>query len=58
MRVRDPQYHGRVERVLVFEVEAWDVNCPQHIVPRFTLEELLERFTVDELIELRTTVGG
>ena len=27
------------ERVLVFEVEAWDVNCKKHIQPRYTVEE-------------------
>jgi uncharacterized protein len=27
----DPTYPGRVERAIVFTVEAWDVNCPQHI---------------------------
>ena len=35
-RVRDPDYAGRPERVLVFHVQAWDVNCTQHITPRFT----------------------
>lgn len=36
----DPTYHGRVERAIVFTVAAWDVNCPQHIQPRFTKEQL------------------
>ena len=36
----DPAYHGRVERALIFTVSAWDVNCPQHIQPRFTKEQL------------------
>ncbi len=34
----DPAYRGRSERVIHFRVEAWDVNCPQHIKPRFTEE--------------------
>jgi predicted pyridoxine 5'-phosphate oxidase superfamily flavin-nucleotide-binding protein len=34
--VTDAKYPGRVERVLVFRVEAWDRNCPQHITPRLT----------------------
>lgn len=38
-RVRDPEYGARVERVLVFEVAAWDVNCHQHITPRFAEPE-------------------
>ena len=36
----DPAYRGRSERVIHFRVEAWDVNCPQHIKPRFTEEEI------------------
>ena len=39
-RVVDEDYDARPERALVFHVEAWDVNCPQHITPRFTVEEL------------------
>lgn len=39
-RVRDPEYDAHVERVIVFLVEAWDVNCPQHIRPRYTVEEI------------------
>jgi predicted pyridoxine 5'-phosphate oxidase superfamily flavin-nucleotide-binding protein len=39
-RVTDPEYGGRAERVFRFHVEAWDVNCPQHITPRFTREQI------------------
>jgi hypothetical protein len=39
-RVVDEDYKGRPERALVFHVEAWDVNCPQHITPRYTREEI------------------
>ena len=39
-RVIDVDYEARPERALVFHVEAWDVNCPQHITPRFTQEEI------------------
>lgn len=41
-RVRDPDYRAKLERVLVFEVHAWGRNCPQHIRPRYTVEELAE----------------
>jgi uncharacterized protein len=34
--LRDPDYPGKVERAIVFTVEAWDVNCPQHIHKRFS----------------------
>ncbi len=30
----DPNYPAHVERAIVFEIEAWDRNCPQHIHPR------------------------
>ncbi len=33
-RVADADYDARIERVIVFDVEAWDSNCPQHITPR------------------------
>lgn len=36
----DSSYRGRVERALIFTIAAWDVNCPQHIEPRFTKEQL------------------
>ena len=39
-RLVDPAYKARPERVFVFHIEAWDTNCPQHIQPRFTEEEM------------------
>ncbi|MEZ5361462.1 MAG: pyridoxamine 5'-phosphate oxidase family protein [Bryobacterales bacterium] len=39
-KVRDPGYPGRAERALVFTIEAWDVNCTQHIQQRFTPDEI------------------
>ncbi len=39
-RLVDADYKARPERALVFHVEAWDVNCPQHITPRFTQAEM------------------
>ena len=33
-----------IERVILIHVEAFDWNCPQHITPRYTLEELEEVF--------------
>ena len=41
-RLADPDYGARVERAIVLRVEAFDWNCPQHIVPRFTEAEVLE----------------
>ncbi|TFH28545.1 MAG: pyridoxamine 5'-phosphate oxidase, partial [Myxococcales bacterium] len=39
-QVADPDYDARLERAIVFHIEAWDSNCPQHITPRYTVEEL------------------
>lgn len=37
-KFRDPSYPGVVERAILFTIEAWDVNCPQHIHKRFSQE--------------------
>ncbi|BBO31328.1 pyridoxamine 5'-phosphate oxidase family protein [Lacipirellula parvula] len=39
-RLADPAYPGRVERVILFTLEAWDVNCPQHIHPRYSQRQI------------------
>ncbi|MBM1173442.1 2Fe-2S iron-sulfur cluster-binding protein [Microvirga arabica] len=39
-RLEVPTYRARVERAVVMTVEAFDWNCPQHITPRFTEEEI------------------
>lgn len=51
-RLRDPQYPGKVERVILFTVEAWDVNCPQHIHPRFS-----ERQVAPVIEQLQTRIA-
>ncbi|TDI61836.1 MAG: pyridoxamine 5'-phosphate oxidase [Alphaproteobacteria bacterium] len=46
-KVFDSDYKARPERVIVFKITAWDVNCPQHIPVKFDQEEvedLLEPF--------------
>ena len=43
-RLNDAEYGGRPERAIVFKIAAWDVNCPQHIMPRYTEEEARDRF--------------
>jgi len=39
-RLVEPEYQATPERAVVFEIEAWDVNCPQHITPRYTEAEI------------------
>ena len=41
-RVRMPEEKTEIERVFVIHVEAYDWNCPQHITPRYTAEEIRE----------------
>jgi uncharacterized protein len=47
-KVRDPEYKAVIERVYVIRVEAFDWNCQQHIVPRYTEEEIREALTPAE----------
>ncbi len=39
-KLRDPAYPGKVERVILFTVEAWDVNCQQHIHERYSRRQI------------------
>lgn len=39
-KLHDPEYRARPERAFVFTIEAWDVNCPQHIHPRVRADEV------------------
>ncbi|AXC15829.1 Flavodoxin reductases (ferredoxin-NADPH reductases) family 1 [Acidisarcina polymorpha] len=39
-RVKVSGYKATIERVFVIHVEAYDWNCPQHITPRYTAEEI------------------
>jgi predicted pyridoxine 5'-phosphate oxidase superfamily flavin-nucleotide-binding protein len=41
-RLSDAGYRARPERAILFTVEAWDVNCSQHITERFTVAEVAE----------------
>jgi predicted pyridoxine 5'-phosphate oxidase superfamily flavin-nucleotide-binding protein len=35
-----PGYRARVERGFIVTIAAFDWNCPQHITPRFTIDEI------------------
>ena len=37
-------YRHRPERMMILHVEAYDWNCPQHITPRYTVEEIEAAF--------------
>ena len=46
-KLTSPEYRGKPERAILFHVQAWDVNCPQHIQPRWSEDEI--KPVVDEL---------
>ena len=48
-KLADPTYKAKVERAVILKVEAFDWNCPQHITPRYTIEEV--RQTIQPLNE-------
>jgi predicted pyridoxine 5'-phosphate oxidase superfamily flavin-nucleotide-binding protein len=39
-RLELPGYRAKVERGILVTVEAFDWNCPQHLTPRYTEEEI------------------
>jgi predicted pyridoxine 5'-phosphate oxidase superfamily flavin-nucleotide-binding protein len=41
-RLRDPKEKTPIERVFLIHIEAFDWNCPQHITPRYTAEQIQE----------------
>jgi predicted pyridoxine 5'-phosphate oxidase superfamily flavin-nucleotide-binding protein len=66
-RLRDPDYPSTAERAIVFTIEAWDINCPQHIHQRFSqrqvqpvIEQLQHRIREleDQLAEQRAREPG
>ena len=45
LQLADQDYGGMPEQVILFEISAWDVNCPQHITPRHTESD------IDKIVE-------
>ncbi len=39
------EYDAQVERAVLLKIHAYDWNCPQHIVPRYTLEQIATEIT-------------
>ena len=58
-RLVDPAYKARPERAIIFTIEAWDINCRQHIVQRYSEAEIAP--AIDQLTqrikELESEVG-
>lgn len=39
-KLRDEDYEAKTERAIILKIKAFDWNCPQHITPRYTIEEV------------------
>lgn len=42
-KLKDPNYDAVVERAILFRIEAWNWNCPQHIPIRYSEQEVAEK---------------
>ncbi len=40
--LRPKDYKFKPERIMIFRIKAYDWNCPQHIFPKYSLEEVRE----------------
>jgi predicted pyridoxine 5'-phosphate oxidase superfamily flavin-nucleotide-binding protein len=53
----DKDYKVKIERLIMFELEAFDWNCPQHIPQKYTLEQIAQEIGVtklDNITDLKT----
>jgi uncharacterized protein len=52
------EYKFKPERMMMLLVEAYDWNCPQHITPRYTVEDIEEAFAgqKDHIVKLEAEV--
>ena len=39
-QLMDDNYRAMPERAMLIKITAWDINCPQHIMPRFTIDQI------------------
>lgn len=53
-------YEAIAERAILFHVEAWSVNCPQHINPRYTEGDIQKavRGLQNRIVELETELAA
>jgi predicted pyridoxine 5'-phosphate oxidase superfamily flavin-nucleotide-binding protein len=59
-QLADPEMRPLVERVIVIDVIAFDWNCPQHITPRYTADEVrdLVGHLTHRIAELERALGS
>ncbi len=58
-QLRMEGYKAKLERIVVLKIQAYDWNCPQHIVPRYTQAQFEEFIApiVTESQELKQNIG-
>lgn len=54
-----PAYRAKVERAMLLHIAAYDWNCPQHITPRYTLEEIEQAVKPlrEKIVELQLEIA-
>ncbi len=45
-RVEMPDYNAQIERIFIMKIRAFDWNCPQHITPRYTTDEIAKEISL------------
>ncbi|MGE0062566.1 MAG: pyridoxamine 5'-phosphate oxidase family protein [Xanthobacteraceae bacterium] len=55
-RLFDTGYKAKPERAILFTIEAWDVNCSQHIVTRFS-EADIEQALGPEMAKMKARIA-
>ncbi|MEM8866377.1 MAG: pyridoxamine 5'-phosphate oxidase family protein [Planctomycetota bacterium] len=58
-QLADPAYPAAPERAFVFDIEAWDINCPQHIHRRYPAAAVNAKIQAleAEIAELKQRLG-
>ena len=45
-RVEMPDYNAQIERIFIMKIRAFDWNCPQHITPLYTTDEIAKEISL------------
>lgn len=52
-KLLDSDYKAKVERGFTFKLRAFDWNCPKHIPPKYTIEEINKALGLSEIYSLQ-----
>ena len=53
-------YRARPEQVILFKIEAWDTNCPQHIPQKFDAADVAQALAMRDarIAELEAEIAA